>query len=505
MNEFYLSLDAGTSGGKATIVDGDGLIRGFSKTAWSQHYTIPEDLDLYGCEFDADLFWNILLQNSKQAITRANIDSKDILAVTATSQRHGCVFLDKNGKELYSGPNRDARGLEIDTEEYMGNEELFEITGHGLPFLFSLPRLLWFRENDEDLYNNIKHLLSIDGWVNYRLTGKYVIDDTSAAETLLYDITKRNWSEKILSEFEIPDQILPDQFLQFGQVIGNIIPEVARSLDLNSQTPIIMSAADTQASLLGCGAFDTGSLGVVAGSTMPIMMIIDQPIVDPNQKLWTGAFINNLWVAESNAGSAGDVHKWFVEDILQQLGVPNPYEKFESLALSQPVGSRGVFADLGPSIFSAQSMVSVPEGGGFTFVPISYSLDAPANIASFARALLENLAYAVRANTEQIQDLIVKSLNKVHLVGGLSRSKAFNQILANVMDVEIKVCAPEGASIAGSLAAMIGTGKYQNIQEALGLLVDKTIYYPQADQAQEYDSSLYPEWKEIFNKSRPEE
>jgi autoinducer 2 (AI-2) kinase len=504
LKEFYLSLDAGTSGGKATIVDGDGLIRGFSKTAWSQHYTIPEDLDLYGCEFDAEFFWKILLKNSKQAIAGANIDSKDISAVTATSQRHGCVFLDKNGKELYSGPNRDARGLEIDTEEYMDNEELFEITGHGLPFLFSLPRLLWFRENNEDLYENIKHLLSIDGWVNYRLTGKYAIDDTSAAETLLYDIKKRNWSTKILSEFEIPDQILPE-FLQFGQVIGNILPEVARSLDLNSQIPIIMSAADTQASLLGCQAFDTGSLGVVAGSTMPIMMIIDQPIVDPDQKLWTGAFINNLWVAESNAGSAGDVHKWFVEDILQPLGVPNPYEKFESLALSQPVGSRGVFADLGPSIFSAQSMVSVPEGGGFTFLPISYSLDTPANIASFARALLENLAYAVRANTEQIQNLIAKSLSKIHLVGGLSRSKAFNQILANVMDVEIQVCVPEGASVGGSLAAMIGTGKYKNIREALDLLVDKTIYYPQADQAEEYDSSLYPEWKEIFYKSRPEE
>jgi autoinducer 2 (AI-2) kinase len=504
VNEFYLSLDAGTSGGKATIVDGNGLIKGFSKTAWSHHYTIPEDLDLYGCEFDADLFWNILLQNSKQAISKASINSKDILAVTATSQRHGCVFLDKNGKELYSGPNRDARGLEIDTEEYMDNEELFEITGHGLPFLFSLPRLLWFRENNEDIYNNIEHLLSIDGWMNFRLAGKYVIDDTSAAETLLFDIKKRNWSNKILSEFEIPDQILPDNNYQFGQVIGNILPEVAKNLNLNSQIPIIMSAADTQASLLGCGAYEIGSLGVVAGSTMPIQMIIDKPIVDPDQKIWTGAFINNLWVVESNVGSAGDVHKWFIEDILKKLGVSNPYEKFENLVLSQPVGSRGVFADLGPAIFDAQSMVTVPNGGGFSFIPVSYSVETPVNIASFARALIENLAYAVRANTEQIQDLTGKSFSNLYLVGGLSRSKSFNQILANVMNVEIQVSVPEGASVAGSLAAMIGTGKYQSIQDAMKLMIDKTIYYPQEDQNKEYES-LYPDWKEIFNKSRQED
>ncbi|MCK4849612.1 MAG: FGGY-family carbohydrate kinase, partial [Candidatus Heimdallarchaeota archaeon] len=385
-----------------------------------------------------------------QAIINASINSREILAVTATSQRHGCIFLDKNGKELYSGPNRDARGLEIDTEEYMDNRELFEITGHGLPFLFSLSRLLWFRENEEDIYGNIQHLLSIDGWVNFRLTGEYVIDDTAAAETLLFDIKKRDWSNKILSEFEIPEQILPDKY-QFGHVIGNILPEVAKSLNLNSQTPIIMSAADTQASLIGCGAYEENSLGVVAGSTMPIQMICDEPIIDPDQKIWTGAFIDKLWVVESNAGSAGDVHKWFIEDILKQLDVSNPYEKFETLALSQPVGSRGVIADLGPAIFSAQSMVTVPEGGGFSFIPISYSIETPVNIASFARALVENLAYAVKANTEQIQDLIGKSFNNLYLVGGLSRSKVFNQILANVMNVEIQVSVPEGASVAGSL------------------------------------------------------
>ncbi len=503
MADYYLSLDAGTSGGKAVVLDEHGSIKGFSKTAWSHHYFIPDDLEPYGSEFRPDQFWDILLQTAKMAINRSQIPPGDIKAVTATSQRHGCVFLDNQGKNLYAGPNRDARGLEVDTEEFMPNEEVYEITGHGLPFLFPLARLLWFKENEEEVFENIKHLVSIDGWVNFRLTGKYTIDDTAAAETLLFDIKYRNWSEKILNEFNISHEILPEK-LEFGQVIGTILPDIAQKLELDSRTPIIMSASDTQASIIGSGGIESNTLGIVAGSTMPLQLIIDRPIIDPAQNIWTGAFVNNLWVLESNAGSAGDIHKWFVDSILKPLNVDNPYEKFEVLTLSQSPGSRGVTANLGPQIFSTKTMLTVPSSGGFSFIPVAYSFDTPVNIASLSRSLIENLSFAARANSDQIQDIIGHTYEKVLLVGGVSRSKAFCQILANVMSMDITTFIPEGASVAGALASMIGTDKYTSLNEAVKVITDYSTYYPQPDQSDDYEA-LYPEWKGKYQKSLEED
>ncbi|MHA1976706.1 MAG: FGGY-family carbohydrate kinase [Candidatus Hodarchaeales archaeon] len=503
MSEYYLSLDAGTSGGKAVVLDNHGYVKGFSKTPWSQHYFVPADLEPYGSEFTPKQFWDILLQTTRNAIINSKISSRDIRAVTATSQRHGCVFLNSKGIPLYAGPNRDARGLEVDTEEYMPNDELYEITGHGLPFLFPLARLLWFRENEEEIFDKINRLLSIDGWVNFKLSGKYTIDDTAAGETLLFDIKDKKWSEKILAEFNIPHEILPEKYA-FGQVLGDILPEISEKLDLNIHTPVIMSAADTQASILGCGGIAGNTLGIVAGSTMPLQLIIDQPIIDPAQNIWTGAFVNNSWVLESNAGSAGDIHKWFIESVLTPLGVETPYEKFEVLALSQPPGSRGVYANLGPQIFSSQSMLSVPASGGFSFIPIAYSLDSPVNIAAFSRSLIENLAYSARANSEQIQEIAGNSFNDILLVGGVSRSKAFCQILANIMNVEIKTFLPEGASVAGAVASMLGTDKYKNLEEAIKVITDFSIYYPQQDQFDEYEI-LYPGWKDLYQRSLEED
>ncbi|MFW9779712.1 MAG: FGGY family carbohydrate kinase, partial [Candidatus Heimdallarchaeota archaeon] len=273
MSEYYLTLDAGTSGGKCAIIDEKGEFCSIIKTAWS--YVPVEELEPYGFMFHPDQFWQILLRLMVTAIGRAKISPSDIVAITATSQRHGCVFLDGNGMEIYAGPNRDARGLEVDIEDYFDPVELYEITGHGPPFILPLARLLWFQDNEEEIFGQIKHLLTIDGWVNFRLTGKYTIHDSAAAETMLFDIRNRTWSEPILEECEIPHEILPERF-PIGAYIGDVAEDLVNRLGLQSKTPVMMAPADTQVSLLGCGAYQKGDLGIVAGSTMPIQLIVDQ-------------------------------------------------------------------------------------------------------------------------------------------------------------------------------------------------------------------------------------
>jgi autoinducer 2 (AI-2) kinase len=494
----YLSIDAGTSGGKAAIADESGKIKGFTKKKWS--YTSPEGLEPYGAEFDPEQFWTIILDIVKSAMSNAQIDANDIKAISSTSQRLGCVFLDKDGKELYAGPNRDVRGLEIDTDDYMDSDEIYDITGRGLPFMFPLARLLWFQENEEEIFDEIKHLLTIDGWVNFRLTGIYAIDEIGASETLLFDIKKGAWSDKIIDEFEIPREILPDR-LEFGQLVGNVSPELSQKLGLKSQTPVFVGGGDSQASLIGCGAIEKGDLGIIAGSTMPLQMVVDKPIIDPQRRIWTNPFIDKKWVIESNAGSAGDVHQWFIDGILTKLGVKDPYEKFEELALSQIPGADGVFADLGTQVFNSQNAIQIPTGG-FIFTPMAYMVDGTLDISSFARATVENLSFAVRANKEQIEEVIDYSPSNMHLVGGLSRSRSFCQVLADVLQADIKVAYYEGALVAGFISGMLGTEKYKTTKEAISqVITEYTVYKPDEGSKDDYNSG-FQNWKEIYNKSR---
>ncbi|MHA1169300.1 MAG: FGGY family carbohydrate kinase [Candidatus Hodarchaeales archaeon] len=163
------------------------------------------------------------------------------------------MMSDTSSKELNAGPNKDTHGLEIDTDEYMDAVELYNITARGPPFLFPLAKYLWFLENDEETCERINHLLMIAGWLAYKLTGKYIMDDTAAAETLLFDIRKRNWSARILGEFEISSEILPNR-IGFAENLEEILPGIASQLELSPKTVAVITAADSQAALIGSGA-----------------------------------------------------------------------------------------------------------------------------------------------------------------------------------------------------------------------------------------------------------
>ncbi|MHA2327432.1 MAG: FGGY family carbohydrate kinase, partial [Candidatus Hodarchaeales archaeon] len=372
--------------------------------------------------------------------------------------------------------------------------------GRGLPFLFPLARLLWFQENEEEIYEKIKHMLTIDGWISYRLTGNYTIDDTSASETLLFDIKKRTWSDKILEEFNVPQEILP-KLLTFGEHIGDILPEVSQELGIKAQTPVFIACADTPASLVGCGAITSGSLGIVAGSTMPIYFVCDKPFIDPEHKIWTNPFVGNQWVIESNAGSTGEVYQWFIDSFLTKLGVKNPHTKFEDLIGSQAPGAGGVFANLGTQVFNTQNMLQIPNGG-FTFTPIVYMMDGIIDVSSFALATMENFSYAIRANAEQIQNLSKFTPKDISVVGGLSRSKSFCQVIANVLQSEVRVFEAEGAILGCFIACMVGTNKYNTVREAVSrLITDYRIFEPNESYNEKY-AVLYSQWREIYQKSR---
>ena len=51
---------------------------------------------------------------------------------------------------------------------------------------------------------------------------------------------------------------------------------------------------------------------------------------------------------------------------------------------------------------------------------------------------------------------------------------------------------------------MIGTGKYDSLEQILKVITDYTVFYPQQDQFDTYEE-LYPEWKELYEASRTED
>ena len=215
---------------------------------------ISEDIDGFAKRLDMDDLWNKVNDGINHILKKCK-SIINIIGISTCTQRIATVFLDNSGDVIYGGPNIDIRGIDsaymIDDE--FSERDLFEITGHSPPLLFCLARLLWFREEEEETYEKINKVLMLDDWLVYRLTGNYVSDLSSAAESQILDIKKREWSSEIIQTFDFKPDFFPE-IVESGTIVGELKPELVKRFTLGQNNiPVIKSGGDTQATLLGMG------------------------------------------------------------------------------------------------------------------------------------------------------------------------------------------------------------------------------------------------------------
>jgi sugar (pentulose or hexulose) kinase len=498
-DQYIMSLDAGGGAGRCFLVSIDGKKSISSYREWS--YTQPANTGAMGYAFDPDIFWDTLAGAIKDTLAKAGIQGDQVVGVSSTSQREGCVFLDSNGVEVYAGPNRDYRavleGMHLSTKH---GDEIYQRTGHYPDAMFPSARLLWHKNNAPDLYEKIAHLLMINDWVLFRLCGEFACEPSNASETGLFDLEKRDWTYDLIDELGLKKDIFP-KILDSGTQLGVVSKRAADETGLLAGTPVVMGGADTQCGLLGCGALLEGDIAAISGTTTPVQMITNEPIIDPEVRTWAGAYVvPGLFVLESNAGYSGGVYQWFRDEFCQMERVEaesrndNVYNLMNECAIKAPPGSGGVLSFIGIMRMNAKSM-GIPKNVIYLgMTPLSEST-IPSRFL-LLRAILESLAYGVRANAEQVLQLSNRNIEKLRVCGGLANSDLYLEILANVMATPLYVPQwTEGSGIGAAICAGVGASKYRSFHEGAEILTGKGKEIHPDDRLSRQYKSFYRRWE----------
>jgi sugar (pentulose or hexulose) kinase len=478
------------------IVDVKGKTPGISRTSWD--YTTPSDLEI-AKEFNPAEFWKLVCSVIKGAIKNSGIKTSELRAVATTSQRHGIVLLDSNGNELHGCPNIDARGA---LTQYLIDESLgetyHEITGCWPPLMFAPSRLGWFEEEKPELYGKIAHLLPICDWITYRLSGKYVTDTSSASATGFLDVRINKWSEEVASALDIDLSILPE-IRKVGEVVGEVTSEAEKECGLPKGLPVVQGGADTHCALLASES-KVDEITVIAGSTAPVMMILDNHLCVPDQRIWTGTHMKEgQWVLESNATLTGAILEWAVNFLCERSEDPvkcrtKTFENIDELVSGIPPGSDETFVNLGPSVMDCQQITNVTQAQ-MIFPQPALPQVIPLDSSRLIHAVLENVAFAIRGNIEQLEGYSKSSAVKT--IGGMSQSETWPQLLANVLKKPISApVQSEGSLLGAAICAATGAGYYSSIDDAAKVMVRwRPIYHPD-ERADLYDR-YYSRWNEI--------
>jgi sugar (pentulose or hexulose) kinase len=490
----FVALDAGTGGGKCAVFDETGRLLGAHRQPWSYEVVRNPDIAFVkGFSFDPEEFWRVMCRCVRAAIEQAKVDPSAVAGVAATSQREGCVFLDASGREIYAGPNLDARGFAegLDVLNGLGAERLYEITGHSAPFIFPIARYLWFRKHDS---RPVAHLLMINDWLTYRLSGTLSAEPSNATESMLFDLRARVWSDEILERFDIPGAILPP-LVQSGTRVGEVTTAVARQCGLLSGTPVLVGGADTQCSLLGAGATDAGDTAATLGTTTPVQTVVAAPRFDPAANLWAGCHVvPDRWVLESNAGDTGDAYQWVLDLVAGDRPPPERYALAEEWAAEVPAIEALAF--VGPSVFNlARMRPNKPGGVLFPFPSVHLRPDRKALV----RAFMESVGYAIRANLEQIGKLMGQQAPRLILSGGMARSRALLGLIRDIAAVPVRIAAePDSAPLGCAVLTAVGTGVFPDLHTATTAMIRHRDEAPDPALADHFASG-YAKWRKLYD------
>ena len=281
---YLLGYDVGSSSVKASLIDADS---GMS-VASAFHPKIEMKIDAPKAgwaEQDPENWWANLILATNDVLQTAEIDPSAIKAIGISYQMHGLVLVDKDHKPVQNAYNlMDKRALrEVDwLKQEIGEKAIFEISKNRLEDHPMITNLLWEKNNRPDTFKSIYKALTIDGFINLKLTGRTTCHYSGAAfYGVAYDLLNRRFSQDMLDRVGIPNPELQTKAYPF-QLSGGMRQRVMIAMALALDPEILIADEPTTAldvtvqaqimSLLGDLQAETGmglilithDLGVVA-------------------------------------------------------------------------------------------------------------------------------------------------------------------------------------------------------------------------------------------------
>ena len=372
-------------------------------------------------------------------------NKKTIEAIGVSGQQHGFVPLDKDGKALYNiklwcDTATTAQCAEI-TKKAGGDKKVVELLGNLMLPGFTAPKILWLKENKPEAFKALKYIMLPHDYLNWKLTGEYVMEYGDASGTALFDSAKRCWSKEICDIIDGNLLGLLPKLIEPSAPAGKVSAEAAAAYGIPEGIPVSAGGGDNMMGAVGTGTVADGFLTMSMGTSGTLYGYSDKPINDPENGLSgfcssTGGWLPLLCTMNCTVATE------FVRGLFNM-----DVKELDGEAAKAPCGSEGVLV---MPFFNGERTPNLPNGRA----SITGLTSANTNRANIARASLESAVFAMRGGLDAFRKLGFKP-REIRLIGGGSKSPLWRQIAADVMNLPIRIPAlDEAAALGGAVQAL---------------------------------------------------
>jgi xylulokinase len=458
VDRYIIAWDLGTGGNKAALYDVDGHCLAVSFVPYETRYPAP------GWHEQRPLdWWNAVVESTRRLLARAEIDRSQIGCCGISGHSLGVVPLDREGRLLRESTPiwSDARPVAQAKRffEQVGDGEWYRTTGNGFPPpLYAIFKIMWYRDNEPEMFRRIHKVIGTKDFVNYKLTGRIATDPSYASGCGAYDLFKWDYSDTLLAASGLQREILPD-IVPSTEVIGELNAQVAEALGLPAGLKVIAGGVDNACMALGARNIAEGRVYNALGSSSWIAVSSERPVLDDDARPYVFAHVMpGMYTCAVSIFSAGTSFRWVRDQLCRNLVVQaegqeaDAYDLMTALAAGSPVGANKLLFN--PSLAGGTALDGSPDIRGAYI-----GLDLGHTQADVIRAAMEGIAMGLRLALDRLRRLARLS-DEMLIVGGGSRSRLWRQICADVYNLPIvKTDVDQHAAALGAAAvAAVGAG-----------------------------------------------
>lgn len=482
--KIFVGVDIGTTSTKTIAYDIEGKILADEAREYPLRSPAPGRAE----QDPEEIFEAVLDSLSRVMVSVNELAAGGVSGVSFSAAMHSLLALDADGNPLTAAITyADNRALDqaARLRDSPEGPDVHRRTGTPVHPMSPLTKLLWFKEESADTFEAASRWVSLKEYVFSRLFGEYVVDYSIASATGLFNLSELDWDQEILEMLELPREKL-SRPVPTTHVVEGLIKEYAGRLGLDPGTPFVVGANDGVLANIGVGAVDHGVVACSIGTSGAVRVLVDEPRVDDELRLFCYALTEDLWVMGGPINNGGVALQWVVDQLLpgikedaEEKGV-DPYEWAGELAGNVSAGSDGLI--FLPYLTGERAPYWNPD-----LRAVFFGLTLQHGREQMIRAVLEGVIYQMRAVARSLE-AVVGEPREIRAAGGFARSGLWRQIMADVFGREILFPESYESSCWGAaLLGMKALGTIESLDTAEEMTEISTRQTPQRENLRVYE------------------
>lgn len=336
-------------------------------------------------------------------------------------------------------------------------DEVFEHTGVQFMQFNTLFQLYAMKLAGSPALGVADRLLFMPDLLNYWLTGVRKSETSIASTSQFYDPRKKRFSTELFDRLGLPSSILPS-LVDTGTLLGPLRPDLAEGTRLGP-VPVYATAGHDTASAVAAVPANSESWCYISSGTWSLMGVeLDEPAITPRSLELN--FTNEMGAGGKVRFLKNIAGLWLLQECRRAWAAEGREYSYEELAqLAANAGPARARLDVDAFLHPGQMPSKIAAWCRANGQP------APESVGETCRTILEGLAARYTRVLESLEEVAGRRIDVIHIVGGGSRHRLLNRLVAEATKRRVIAGPTEATAIGNVLVQAIASGQLKDLRE----------------------------------------